>query len=60
MYVAILNLNIQTVRLQKADRFFYPEPQQLKQKDMATYYDNNTVIYLNGSFVKAADAKIDL
>ena len=27
---------------------------------MATYYDNNTVIYLNGSYVKAADAKIDL
>ncbi|KIC90321.1 branched-chain amino acid transaminase [Flavihumibacter sp. ZG627] len=27
---------------------------------MATYYDNNTVIYLNGSYVKTADAKIDL
>ncbi|NCI45198.1 branched-chain-amino-acid transaminase [Sediminibacterium soli] len=27
---------------------------------MASYYDNNTVIYHNGAFVKAADAKMDL
>lgn len=27
---------------------------------MATYYDNETVIFWNGAFVKAADAKIDL
>lgn len=27
---------------------------------MASYYDSNTIIYLNGSFVKAADAAIDL
>jgi branched-chain amino acid aminotransferase len=27
---------------------------------MATYYDNNTIIYLNGSFVKAAEAGMDL
>jgi branched-chain amino acid aminotransferase len=26
---------------------------------MATYYNENTVIYLNGGFVKAADAKMD-
>ncbi len=27
---------------------------------MATYYNENTVLYLNGAFVKAADAKMDL
>ncbi|MEI8109926.1 MAG: branched-chain-amino-acid transaminase [Chitinophagia bacterium] len=27
---------------------------------MASYYDSNTIIYLNGSFVKAAEASIDL
>ncbi len=27
---------------------------------MATYYNENTVLYLNGDFVKAADAKMDL
>lgn len=27
---------------------------------MASYYNNNTWLYLNGEFVKAADAKIDL
>jgi len=27
---------------------------------MATYYNNDTIIYLNGELVKAADAKIDL
>jgi branched-chain amino acid aminotransferase len=27
---------------------------------MASYYNENTVLYLNGDFVKAADAKIDL
>ena len=27
---------------------------------MASYYNENTVIYLNGAFVKAGDAKIDL
>lgn len=27
---------------------------------MATYYNNNTIIYLNGEFVKAAEAKTDL
>jgi branched-chain amino acid aminotransferase len=26
---------------------------------MATYYNNNTIIYLNGEYVKAADAKMD-
>lgn len=26
---------------------------------MASYYNNNTVLYLNGAFVKAADAKMD-
>jgi branched-chain amino acid aminotransferase len=26
---------------------------------MATYYNENTIIYLNGEFVKAADAKMD-
>jgi branched-chain amino acid aminotransferase len=26
---------------------------------MATYYNNNTIIFLNGEFVKAADAKMD-
>ena len=33
----------------------------IKQKYyMATYYNENTVIYLNGQFVKATDAKTDL
>ncbi len=27
---------------------------------MATYYNNNTIIYHNGAFVKAADTKMDL
>lgn len=27
---------------------------------MASYYNNNTIIYLNGEFVKASEAKIDL
>ena len=27
---------------------------------MATYYNDNTVLFLNGEFVKAADAKMDL
>ena len=27
---------------------------------MATYYNENTVLYLNGAFVKAAEAKMDL
>jgi branched-chain amino acid aminotransferase len=27
---------------------------------MATYYNEHTLIYLNGSFVKASDAKVDL
>ncbi|HTE24339.1 branched-chain-amino-acid transaminase [Flavitalea sp.] len=27
---------------------------------MASYYDENTLIYLNGSFVRAAEAKVDL
>ena len=27
---------------------------------MATYYNENTILYLNGAFVKAADAKMDL
>jgi branched-chain amino acid aminotransferase len=27
---------------------------------MASYYNNNTIIYLNGEFVKAAEAKTDL
>lgn len=27
---------------------------------MATYYNENTVLYLNGNFVKASEAKIDL
>jgi branched-chain amino acid aminotransferase len=27
---------------------------------MATYYNENTVVYLNGEFVKAAEAKMDL
>ncbi|HTF29721.1 MAG TPA: branched-chain-amino-acid transaminase [Flavitalea sp.] len=27
---------------------------------MATYYDEHTIIYLNGSFVKASEAKVDL
>ena len=27
---------------------------------MANYYDSNTIIYLNGSFVKAAEASVDL
>ena len=27
---------------------------------MATYYNENTVLYLNGAFVKATDAKMDL
>ena len=27
---------------------------------MASYYNNNTIIYLNGEYVKAADAKMDL
>ncbi|MEO7768140.1 MAG: branched-chain-amino-acid transaminase [Ferruginibacter sp.] len=27
---------------------------------MANYYDNETILFLNGSFVKAADAKMDL
>jgi len=32
----------------------------LKSKLMATYYNENTVVYLNGEFVKAAEAKMDL
>jgi branched-chain amino acid aminotransferase len=32
----------------------------LKSKVMATYYNENTVIYLNGEFVKASEAKMDL
>ena len=27
---------------------------------MANYYNENTIIYLNGEFVKAAEAKTDL
>jgi branched-chain amino acid aminotransferase len=27
---------------------------------MATYYNENTVLYLNGAYVKSADAKMDL
>ena len=27
---------------------------------MASYYNENTVLFLNGEFVKAADAKMDL
>ena len=27
---------------------------------MASYYDQNTIVYLNGEFVKAVDAKMDL
>ena len=27
---------------------------------MSTYYNENTILYLNGEFIKAADAKIDL
>jgi len=27
--------------------------------NMATYYNNDTVLYLNGSYIKAADAKMD-
>ena len=27
---------------------------------MNTYYDQNTILYLNGEFVKAAEAKMDL
>ena len=27
---------------------------------MANYYDENTVIYWNGEFVKASEAKMDL
>src|ERR1700683_3912055 len=27
---------------------------------MASYYNENTILYLNGEFIKAAEAKIDL
>lgn len=30
------------------------------KKNMASYYNNNTIIYLNGEFVKASEAKTDL
>src|SRR6188768_2341052 len=38
--------------------FFYPQTKK-KQIIMATYYNENTVIYLNGAFVKASEAKMD-
>lgn len=44
-------------RLQKAG-FLFPPFQITKQQKM--YYNNDTIIYFNGQFVKAADAKTDL
>ena len=36
------------------------ELQTPKQKTMAAYYNDNTIIYFNGEFVKAKQAKTDL
>lgn len=37
----------------------FPQGRYGGVKKMATYYDENTVLYLNGSFVKSSEAKMD-
>eukprot|EP01035_Chromulina_nebulosa_P049399 gene49399-67082_t len=45
-------------RLRKDAGFFFSY--HLKKQHMASYYHQDTIIYHNGEFVKAADTKIDL
>ena len=45
--------NYRKVHLLKRWTFFW-------QKNMANYYNDHTIIYLNGALIKAADAHIDL